>query len=121
MNEPIESTVELTSGQKKVLRGMGHHLEPVVYVGKEGLSPALLKSMEAALDAHELIKVKLGQNFPLARDAAGEELATRTGAALVQIIGRMILLYRPNPDLPEDKRVTLSSQAHIRAKRSNAQ
>jgi RNA-binding protein len=120
MNEPIESAVELTSGQKKVLRGMGHHLEPVVYVGKEGLSPALLKSVEAALDAHELIKLKLGQNCPIARDAAGQELTTHTGAATVQIIGRMILLYRPNPDLPEDKRVTLSSQAHIRSKKSNA-
>jgi RNA-binding protein len=116
MNEPIESTVELTSGQKKILRGMGHHLEPVVFVGKEGLSPALLKSLAAALNAHELIKLKLGQNCPISRDRAGEELVTETGAALVQIIGRMILLYRPNPDLPTDKRITFS-QAPVRTKR----
>lgn len=71
MDEPIELVVELTSGQKKALRGMGHHLEPVVYVGKEGLSPTLLKSTQAALQAHELIKIKLGQNCPIERNRAG--------------------------------------------------
>jgi RNA-binding protein len=120
MDEPIESMVELTSGQKKALRGMGHHLEPVVYVGKEGVSPALLKSMEAALKTHELIKIKLGQNCPIERKKAGEELTKSTGAALVQIIGRMILLYRPNPDLPEGKRVALSSRSQKRPKGADA-
>jgi RNA-binding protein len=86
---------------------MGHHLEPVVYVGKEGFSPALLKSTENALKAHELIKIKLGQNCPVERNEAGSELARLTGAILVQLIGRMILLYRPNPDLPEGKRLTV--------------
>lgn len=99
----------LTSSQKKMLRGLGHHLEPVVYVGKEGLSPALLASLEAALKAHELIKVKLGQNCPLERNAAGDELIKTTGATLVQIIGRMLLLYRPNQDMPKEKRLNLSS------------
>lgn len=109
MNETAqtEATVELTSAQKKALRSLGHHLEPVVYVGKEGLSPALIKSMEAALKAHELIKIKLGQNCPMERSVAGTELARTTGAALVQVIGRMILLYRPNPDLPPGKRKAL--------------
>jgi len=121
MDEPIELVVELTSGQKKALRGMGHHLEPVVYVGKEGLSPALLKSTQAALQAHELIKIKLGQNCPIERNRAGEELTKSTGAALVQIIGRMILLYRPNPDLPEGKRITLSSRPQNQGKRSGTE
>ena len=62
--------------------------------------------LEAALQAHELIKIKLGQNCPIERNKAGEELTKSTGAALVQIIGRMILLYRPNPDLPEGKRIS---------------
>lgn len=105
--EHTESIIELTSGQKKSLRGLGHHLEPVVYVGKEGFSPALLKSMEAALKAHELIKIKLGQNCPVERNAAGPELAKVTGSTLVQVIGRMILLFRPNPDLPPGKRITM--------------
>ena len=120
MNEPIESTTELTGRQKKALRSRGHHLEPVVYVGKEGLSRTLLKSVEAALKAHELIKIKLGQNCPLDRNTAGDELTKNTGAALVQVIGRMILLYRPNPDLPGEKKAPLTSQPHNRVKRSGA-
>ncbi len=107
MNESSELC--LTNSQKKILRALGHHLEPVVYVGKEGLSPALLASLEAALKAHELIKVKLGQNCPLERNAAGEALTRTTRAVLVQIIGRMILLYRPNLDLSQEKRLSLSS------------
>lgn len=109
MNETdtTASTVTLTNEQKKALRGLGHHLEPVVYVGKEGFSPALLKSMEASLMAHELIKIKLGQNCPVERNEAGNQLAQLTGATLVQVIGRMILLFRPNPDLPQGKRITV--------------
>jgi RNA-binding protein len=120
MNELIEPTIALTSGQKKALRSMGHHLEPVVYAGKEGLSTALLKSLEAALKAHELIKIKIGQNCPLERNQVGQELARTTGAALVQIIGRMILLYRPNPDLPEAKRVQLPSPKNSRSRQENS-
>ncbi len=107
MNESPDTTLILTNGQKKALRAMGHHLEPFVYVGKEGFSSALLKSMEHALKAHELIKIKLGQNCPVERNDAGSELARLTGSVLVQLIGRMILLYRPNPDLPEGKRLTV--------------
>lgn len=105
--ETTESTTTLTNPQKKTLRGLGHHLEPVVYAGKEGFSPALLKSLEAALKAHELVKIKLGQNCPAARNEAGDQLAQLTGAALVQVIGRMILLFRPNPDLPQGKKIII--------------
>ena len=107
MKESTESVIELNSGQKKSLRGKGHHLEPIVFVGKEGLSATLLKSTEAAIKTHELIKIKLGQNCPLERNEAGNELARCTGAVLVQVIGRMILLYRPNPDLPVGKRIVV--------------
>ncbi len=107
MNESTESVFALSNQQKKGLRGMGHHLEPIVYVGKEGLSPSLLKSTEAALKAHELIKIKLGQNCPLERSEAADELIRLTGAALVQAIGRMILLYRANPNLPVEKRIAV--------------
>ncbi len=107
MNEVTESVTQLGSRQKKIMRSLGHHLEPIVYVGKEGLSSALLKSTEAALKVHELIKVKLGQNCPLERNKAAEELARCTGGTLVQVIGKMILIYRSNPDLPEGKRIGL--------------
>ena len=99
--------VQLTGKEKKKLRGFGHHLEPVVYVGREGLSTALLKSTQDALKAHELVKVKLGQNCPLGKKEAAKQLAKQSGAALVQLIGKTMLLYLANPDLPKDKRVTL--------------
>ena len=105
--ENNEAIWTLTSSQKKNLRGLGHHLEPAVYAGKEGLSLPLQQSVIAALKAHELIKVKLGQNCPVERNQAGEQLAGFCGASLVQVIGRMILLYRPNPDLPAAKRIVL--------------
>ncbi len=104
-SEKVASKPELSSSQKKRLRSLGHHLEPIVYVGKEGLSTPLHQSVEANLKAHELIKIKLGQNCPLERGTAGEQLAQLCKAALVQVIGRMVLLYRPNPDLPAAKRI----------------
>ena len=117
MNEPtdaMDEPVELTSREKKILRSLGHHLEPVVYTGKEGLSPTLIGSVQSALKAHELIKVKIGQNCPVERNQAGQKLAEATGAALVQVIGRTLLLFRPNPELPEAHRISLTSGASIR-------
>lgn len=107
MHEKSAPSFDLSTKQKQALRGMAHHREPIVYAGKEGLSPSMLKSLEAALKAHELIKIKIGQNCPLDRNAAAEELVQATGAALVQVIGRMIVLYRPNPDLPVAKQILL--------------
>jgi len=107
MHENSAPLFELSTKQKQMLRGMAHHREPIVYAGKEGLSAPLLKSLEAALKAHELIKIKIGQNCPLDRNAAAQELTLTTGATLVQVIGRMIVLYRPNPDLPAAKQIVL--------------
>ena len=103
----MDIEASLKSSQRRTLKSLGHHLEPVVYIGKEGLSPMLVKSTEAALKAHELIKIKAGQNCPLDRNAAGRELGELTGAIVVQVIGRMTLLYRANPDLPTEKRIHL--------------
>ncbi len=100
-----EYSLELTSGQRKKLRSLGHHLEPVIHVGKAGITPTLQLSVTAALKAHELIKVKLGQNCPMTKQTAGEQLAQDCDAALVQVIGKMVLLYRPNPELPQAKRI----------------
>lgn len=99
--------IQLTGKEKKQLRGLGHHLTPVVYVGREGITTALLKSTGVALKAHELVKVKLGQNCPLGKKQAAEQLAGQCGAALVQLIGKTVLLYLSNPDLPKDQRITL--------------
>lgn len=97
----------MTGKKKKILRGLGHHLEPVVYIGREGLSVSLINSTSDALRAHELIKIKLGRNCPVGKKNAAEQLAVKTDSALVQLIGKTVLLYQPNPDLPKEKRISV--------------
>ena len=89
---------ELSGKQKRYLRGLAHHLDPVVHVGGAGLSDALIAKTSAELDNHELIKVKVGENSPLERGEVGPRLAEATGAALVQILGKMVVLYRPREE-----------------------
>ncbi|HHD57161.1 MAG TPA: YhbY family RNA-binding protein, partial [Desulfobulbaceae bacterium] len=66
MNKDNEkrTTVTITTRQRKQLRALGHHLHPVVYVGKEGITKTVLKAIDDVITAHELIKVKIGQNCP---------------------------------------------------------
>ncbi|MEW6427847.1 MAG: ribosome assembly RNA-binding protein YhbY [Thermodesulfobacteriota bacterium] len=97
----------LTSKQVRYLRGLGHHLEPVVMLGREGVTDNLLKALAACLTARELIKVKLQQNCPLGKEEAAAALAEASGAAVVQILGKTILFYRRNPDLRQDKAIRL--------------
>lgn len=85
----------------RYLRGLGHHLEPVVHIGKEGITDGVVTATRAALLAHELVKVKLSQDAPIDRKLAGQELAERTGAALAQTLGRTLLLYKRHPHKPK--------------------
>ena len=103
MSDKDSKLATLTVRQRKSLRGLGHHLEPIVYVGKEGISATLIQAATNALKAHELIKIKLGQNCPLPKQEAAEALAEATGACLVQLIGKTVLLFLANPELPKDK------------------
>jgi len=85
----------LTGKQVRYLRGLGHHLQPVVLIGKEALTPSLLAAAEEALAHHELIKVKLQEGCLLDRREAAETLAKSLGAEVAQVLGRTFLLYRP--------------------------
>jgi RNA-binding protein len=102
-----EDRPELTGRQKRYLRGLGHHLEYMVIVGREGLTGNLLASCGDALTAHELVKIRLGQNCPLHKNEAARQLAARTGSHLVQLIGKTVLLYRPNRNKPRDSQIQL--------------
>lgn len=103
-----KNTLKPLSGkQKKYLRSLGHHLTHSVIVGREGISANLLQTCSEGLDAHELIKIKLGQNCPLEKKEAARELSTCLAAHMIQLIGKTILLYRPNPDLSKDRRILL--------------
>jgi RNA-binding protein len=84
----------------RYLRGLGHALDPVVAVGKNGVTAALVRQTEQALEAHELIKVKVMQEAPVDRREAAEDVAQKTGAVLAQVLGRTFLLYKARPKKP---------------------
>lgn len=98
---------KLTSAQIRHLRGLGHHLSPTVYIGREGIEQNLLTTLAENIRAHELIKIKIGENAPDGRKETAAELAAASGCELVQVIGRVCLLFRANPDLPADQRIIL--------------
>lgn len=93
----------LTGKERRFLRGLGHHLTPVVQVGKEGVTQTLVAATNQALDDHELIKVKIGENSPLNRFEAAQALGEATHSDVAQVLGRTALLYRPDPDKPTIK------------------
>ena len=90
----------LSGKQRRYLRSLGHSLSPVVQVGREGLSDALVAAVEAAFGDHELIKVKVGQQSDLDRHQAADEVARRTSSEVAQVLGNTVLLYRAHPDNP---------------------
>jgi len=83
----------LTGKQRRHLRGLGHHLEPVVIVGQSGVTEGVIAAVEQALNDHELIKVKIHEG-PEDRHEAAEKLAQSTGAELAQLLGRTVLLFK---------------------------
>ena len=91
-------TTVLTSAQSRFLRGQAHDLKAMLQVGGKGISDALVAEVDAALEHHELIKVKVAGEDREARDAMIGALADRVGAALVQRIGHTAVLYRPSKD-----------------------
>ena len=102
--------MDLTEHQKKHLRGLGHQLKPLVMVGDAGLSDSLLAEYEATLDHHELIKVRVRASDRDARDIIIDTLCDRSRAILVQRIGNVALLYRPNFAKKPAKRLKLPSR-----------
>jgi RNA-binding protein len=109
----------LTGKQTRHLRALGHHLEPIVQVGKNGITEAVIVQLAEAIDHHELVKVRLLAECPVDRAEAGEELAGATGAELAQTLGRTLLFWKRNPqkakvELP-NQRGKLVSPAHKEA------
>jgi len=100
--------VELTGKQKNRLRSLGQRLDVVVTVGKEGITEPVVKSVSGLLDKRELIKVRLTGPSGAARKEVGPALAQAANAACIAVVGRTILLYRPNSDLKPSKRIDLS-------------
>ncbi|HEY2747536.1 MAG TPA: ribosome assembly RNA-binding protein YhbY [Polyangia bacterium] len=91
----------LSGKQRRFLRAMGHHKDPIVQVGKDGISEGLLSALDVALDTHELVKVKLGDSAGADRRALGAAIAEAAGGELVQVLGRTVLVYRRRKKDPE--------------------
>jgi RNA-binding protein len=88
----------LNSAQRRDLRAQAHHLDPVVMIGGDGLTAAVTKETDAALKAHGLIKVRAAIEDRAARDTAFVELCHALGAAPVQHIGKLFIIWRPIPE-----------------------
>jgi RNA-binding protein len=83
------------------LRALGHHLDAIVQIGKEGITDGVVAATRAALLAHELVKIRVAPDAPLDRKEAGVELASRAQATLAQTLGRTLLLYKRHPHKPK--------------------
>ena len=93
--------IELSPSQRKEHRALAHHLDPVVHVGGDGLTAAVVKEINHALNAHGLIKVRVFSDDRDARGAMLLELAGSLNAAPIQHIGKLLVLWRPMP--PKEK------------------
>ncbi len=90
----------LTSKQRAYLRSLANPIETIVFVGKGGMSDQIIKQVDDALTARELIKGKCLENCPLSSREAADIIAPETDSEVVQVIGSKFVLYRPNPDEP---------------------
>ena len=90
----------LTGKQKRHLRALAHPLKPVVQIGKSGLNAGIQKQIERQLLDHELIKIRILESSPLDHRQCARELEADDTQELVQIIGKTLVLFRPNHDKP---------------------
>lgn len=90
--------IQLTPAQRKVHRADAHHLDPVVMIGGDGLTAAVIKETDAALNAHGLIKVRVFSDDRAAREAMLQTLTNNLSAAPIQHIGKLLVLWRPVPE-----------------------
>jgi putative YhbY family RNA-binding protein len=90
--------IQLTPAQRKVHRAAAHHLDPVVMVGGDGLTAAVKREADAALNAHGLIKIRVFSDDRAARELVYQTLVDELGAAPIQHIGKLLILWRPQPE-----------------------
>jgi RNA-binding protein len=91
----------LSGKHRRHLRGLGHHLQAIVQLGKGGLTEGVVKAVDAALEQHELVKIKIGPEAPENRHEVAELLASETKSEVAQVLGRTLLLYRRHPKDPK--------------------
>jgi RNA-binding protein len=102
-----QPALTLTARQKQFLKSLAHSLNPLVQIGKEGMSLGIIDTVKAELLNHELIKVKIGNNSGLEKHTTSQMVAEQTESILVQLIGKIFVLYKANPEIAKDKRIRL--------------
>ncbi len=95
--------IELSSAERKTLRRLAHGLRPLVQIGEAGLTPQVVAALDAALEDHELVKLKINHEREARRQLA-ERAARETGSAEAGSVGRITILFRPARD-PERRRI----------------
>ncbi len=94
---------KLTPKQRRHLSGLGHTLQAIVTIGKDGLTDAVVAALEQALLDHELVKVRVGSSSSEDRKEVGARLAERADAEQVSVIGKTMLIYKAHPEKPKIK------------------
>lgn len=87
----------LKGSDRTYLRGLAHHLKPVIYVGKAGITDTFIQGVQQALDSHELIKVKFNE-LKEHKKTLAKEIEEKTRSEMVGLIGNIAILYRQHPD-----------------------
>lgn len=90
----------MTSKQRAMLRAMANEYQPIIYIGKEGVTEALIQDADAALEARELVKGSIGRNAEVDLRTAVAELCQTLQAEPVQVIGRKFVIFRPSKKNP---------------------
>lgn len=97
----LERLMQISEKQRRHLKGLAHHLNPVVMVGQHGLTEGVLNETLLTLETHELIKIRISAGDRDERTAIINQIAAKTGAELVQTIGHVAVFYLPNPKKPK--------------------
>ncbi|MDW5416764.1 MULTISPECIES: ribosome assembly RNA-binding protein YhbY [unclassified Iodobacter] len=93
--------MELTSDQRRHLKSLAHHIDPVVMIGNNGLADAVIREIAVNLDAHELIKIRVLGDDRALREEYMQKICSELGAVAVQHIGKLLIVYRAsNTDKP---------------------
>lgn len=99
--------MQLTTKQISHLRGLAHSLNPVVMIGNQGLTENVLKEIDASLNAHELIKVKVAGDDREARKSIYAEICDKTNATAVHHIGKQLVFYRASETIKESAKIII--------------
>jgi putative YhbY family RNA-binding protein len=111
----------LTIAHRRELKARAHALNPIVMIGKTGLSVSVIKELDRGLASHELIKIKAQIDDRIARNMLFEEICQQLNAAPVQHIGKIFVIYRPKPEDTDKKSLPVSAKKKrepFRTKRS---